>query len=169
MHPQQYEAYKSGEAKKVFLADLEKRKTPKIESTATPSAPPEKQLPKEINIDVNGEKFNVKISYPGSQKTQIGSGTSSSSAPVAPQEILPANGQYQYISAPIEGKFYLTKESSESPVKVGDVIKEGDTVAYIEAMKVINAITADKSGTVVEILISHGSDIDEDDQIIKLA
>ena len=51
---------------------------------------------------------------------------------------------------------------------MGDVVKEGDTIGYIEAMKVINAITADKSGTIAELLVSHGDDIEEDDKIFKL-
>jgi len=69
----------------------------------------------------------------------------------------------QTIEAPLEGKFYLTKESSDRAVQVGDMIQEGDTIAYIEAMKVINAITADKSGKVVEIAARHGEDIEEDE------
>ena len=52
---------------------------------------------------------------------------------------------------------------------MGDSVSVGDTVAYVEAMKVMNAITADKNGTVVEILIGNGQDIEEDDQIIKLS
>ena len=72
------------------------------------------------------------------------------------------------MEAPLEGKFYLTKESSERPVKIGDVVNEGDTIAYIESMKVINAITADKSGKIVEIVAKHGEDIEEDDIMFKI-
>ena len=62
----------------------------------------------------------------------------------------------------------MTKESNETPIKVGDTVNEGDTIAYIEAMKVINAIAADKSGTIVEIVARHGEDIEEDDVIVKI-
>ena len=71
-------------------------------------------------------------------------------------------------SSPLEGKFFLTKESSEKGIKVGDIIKKGDTVAYVEAMKVINAITSDVSGTVAEILVQTGTDVEEDENIIKI-
>ena len=53
-------------------------------------------------------------------------------------------------------------------IKVGDKIKEGDTVAYIESMKVMNAIVAEKSGTVAEILVNNGDEVEEEDVIIKL-
>ena len=63
----------------------------------------------------------------------------------------------------------MTKDSSETPIKVGDDIIVGQTVAYIEAMKVINAITSDKAGKVVEICFKDGQDVEEDDVIVKLA
>jgi pyruvate carboxylase subunit B len=172
MHPAQYEAYKSGKAKEDFLKDLQSRKSKKDQVAtsqavaATPNGQHER--PKEIDIEVNGEVFNVKISYPNG-KAVDNKKVKNKSKLVEPPIPTPENGRYDYISAPLEGKFYLTKEASEQPIKIGDKVKEGDTVAYIEAMKVINAITADKSGTVVEIMKSHGSDIEEDDHIIKLS
>ena len=173
MHPTQYEAYKSGEAKESFLKDLEQRRSaaspaPIPVAQQTPDIVPAKHQPKEIDIEVNGEVFNVKISYPNGKMTKQAQ-PEKLSQNIEPPIPTPENGRYNYISAPLEGKFYLTKEASEQPLKVGDKVREGDTVAYIEAMKVINAITADKSGTVVEILKSHGSDIEEDDHIIKLS
>ena len=78
------------------------------------------------------------------------------------------NGQFETIIAPLEGKFYLTRDNNEVPIKIGDTIKKGDTVAYIEAMKVINAITSDKDGTVVEIVKENGDEVEEDDILIKV-
>ena len=173
MHPAQYEAFMSGDAKKKFEADIAERRAKKTEgktsgaadnSIAAPSANP---MPKELNLNVNGEKYNVLISYP-SETAQ--DNTAVASTPT--QEFVPPassnEANAQYILAPIEGKFYLTKETAEKGKKVGDIVKEGETVAYIEAMKVINAIAADVSGTIAEILVKHGDDIDEDDQIFKI-
>ena len=72
------------------------------------------------------------------------------------------------ILAPLEGKFYLTKESSETPLKVGDSIKVGDLIGYVEAMKTFNAIRSDVSGVVVEICSTAGSEIEEDDVMVKI-
>ncbi|MFT6336093.1 MAG: pyruvate carboxylase subunit B [Saprospiraceae bacterium] len=173
MHPPQYEALKSGEAKMKFEADLAERRAAKTASSApadlaTPIARTSvNSMPKELNLNVNGEKYNVHISYPNETSQD---NTSVASAPT--QEFVPPvlsnDANTKYIVAPLEGKFYLTKETSEKGKKVGDVVKEGETVAYIEAMKVINAIAADVSGTIAEVMVKHGDEIEEDDQIFKI-
>jgi pyruvate carboxylase subunit B len=173
MHPEQYRAYKSGVAKKNFEADLSKRKADKEAPIAVPVSPTPKEevitfKPKSIKVDVNGEQYDVKISYgEETAASPAASGSTEEKAPVAAQ---PAsmNGTKE-ILAPIEGNFMLTKTSSEAPLKVGEDIKEGDLIGYIEAMKVYNAIHADKSGKVVEICQSDGSHVDEDDLLIKLS
>jgi len=50
-----------------------------------------------------------------------------------------------------------------------DTVAVGDTVAYVESMKVINAITSSFAGTVAEITVNHGDDIEEDQPLIKIA
>ena len=47
-------------------------------------------------------------------------------------------------------------------------VKKGDIVAYIESMKVYNAITTHVGGKIVEICFSDGSPVEEDDVIIKI-
>ena len=180
MHPAQYKDYKSGKAKEKFLADLEERKAKKAQSTGNSNtstnvpivAPTSKVAPKSITVDVDGEKFKVNISYDDSpdNNTPTESKTTPTSNISTPQNGNGAAklGNFQTIEAPLEGKFYLTKESSERPVKIGDAIHEGDTIAYIESMKVINAIAADKSGKIVEIVAKHGEDIEEDDIMFKI-
>ena len=163
MHPSQYEAYRSGQAKEQFSTDLATRKAakaapaPKV-ATSTPLA-----TPKDLTITVDGKAYRVSIDY----------GQDSNREAYTPQaSTSPANtvdhSSLASIIAPLEGKFLLTKDSSERAVQVGDVLKVGDTVAYIESMKVINAVTADKAGEVVEIVARHGSDIEEDDVIVRL-
>ena len=173
MHPPQYEALKSGEAKKKFEADIAERRAKKVSASAPAAvlgpiaASASNPMPKELNLNVNGERYNVHISYPtetAQDNTSVASIPKTAFVPPAPTN----DANAKYILAPLEGKFYLTKETSEKGKKVGDVVKEGETVAYIEAMKVINAIAADTSGTIAEILVKHGDDIDEDDQIFKI-
>ena len=72
------------------------------------------------------------------------------------------------VESPLEGKFFLTKSSSDKAVKVGDKVKEGDTIYYVESMKVINAVKAEDSGEIIEILVNHGDDIEEDDVVMRL-
>ena len=171
MHPQQYEAFKSGEAKIKFKEDLAKRKNPtaaKADVASMPAAtvaPAANTSPKALDLEVNGQKYHVKISYPGQDNTAVNTVIDTAS-PTTTAAVADANSKY--IFAPLEGKFYLTKETSEKGIKVGDMIQKGETVAYVEAMKVINAITADESGKVAEILVNHGDEIEEDDQLIRI-
>ncbi|MDA8692701.1 oxaloacetate decarboxylase [Saprospiraceae bacterium] len=171
MHPAQYEDYKSGRAKENFDKDLAKRKAAKngAVTSAVPvpvanAAAPATSQPKDLVVDVDGQKYKVKISYPGQ--------TESSNQSVAATNVETApdtSGPGKYINSPLEGKFFLTKTSADTAIKIGDVIKKGDTVAYVESMKVINAITSSEDGTVTAILAQHGDDIEEDAPLIKLS
>ena len=168
MHPDQYKAYKSGKAKENFEIDLAAKKGEATASTApvTPSVATPVTQPSTMNIDVNGEKFLVQISYGDEASAAPANGVAESAptAAVAPT----VNGSTAEIIAPLEGNFMLTKNAGDKAIKVGDKVNVGDVIGYIEAMKVYNAIAADKAGTIVEILPSDGSAIDEDDVIVKL-
>ncbi len=163
LHPTQYEDYKSGKAKQAFEADLAKRKAEAEAPVAAPAEGGSYDLgPKAIDVDVNGEKFHVTISYGGE------SAPTSTDAPASAAPAPSSNGVAKEILAPLEGKVYLTKDSSETPKKVGDQVSEGDIICYIEAMKVTNAVKADKSGTIVEICLKDGDDVFDDDVLMKL-
>ncbi|WP_339738351.1 biotin/lipoyl-containing protein [uncultured Sunxiuqinia sp.] len=173
MHPEQYRAYKSGEAKKAFEADLAKKReegagllegTKKAEAPA--DAAPANFNPSSMIIDVDGEQFRVSVAYGDSQPAATSA--QPATAPAAPASAPVASGPAKEVVAPLEGKFYLTKESSEKPIKVGDVIQEGDLIGYVEAMKTFNAIKSDVSGRVVELPAANGSEVEEDDVLVKI-
>ena len=65
------------------------------------------------------------------------------------------------VNAPMVGTFY-TASAPGSPdfVKVGDSVSEGDTVCIIEAMKILNQIEADRSGTVKAILVDNAQPVE---------
>jgi pyruvate carboxylase subunit B len=163
MHPQQYEDYKSGKARKDFLEDLKSKRLSVEQGAISTSPPTQKEAPKSFTVEVNGEKYAVSVSYddpkPDAQESEKGTKHS----------INGITGAAITITAPLEGKFFLTRESGEKGIQIGDEVKEGDTVAYIESMKVINAITSDKKGRVMDITVKHGDEVEEDDILIKLA
>jgi pyruvate carboxylase subunit B len=167
MHPGQYEAYKSGQAKANFTADLAKRKAA-AQASNTPASvvipSGTNAQPKELTVSVDGKAYRVQIDY----GTDTVSATHSPPAPARTPVPTAGKGKLKVVVAPLEGKFLLTKDSSERPIAVGDEINVGDTIAYIESMKVINAVTSDQIGTVVEIVGRHGEDIEEDDVIVRL-
>ncbi|WP_211208068.1 acetyl-CoA carboxylase biotin carboxyl carrier protein [Anaerophaga thermohalophila] len=117
-----------------------------------------------MNINVNGEDFEVTVSYEGNTQISDSSGKASGNGEKSQQTSV--NGEV--VVSPLEGKFYFTKDSSETPVKVGDKVKEGDILGYVEAMKTYNAIRFDKSGEIKQILKENGSDVEEDDELVVL-
>lgn len=172
MHPEQYRAYKSGEAKKAFEEDLAKRREEGgglldgIKKAEAPAAAPANFTPSSMIVDVDGEKFKVSVAYGenGAVQTAEAPVQTSTPAPAAPV----VNGAVKEVVAPLEGKFYLTKESSETPIKVGDDIKVGDLIGYVEAMKTFNAIKSDIAGRVVEVAFATGAEVEEDDVLVKI-
>ena len=68
------------------------------------------------------------------------------------------------------GTFFLqdSKELTQPVVQVGDKIQEGDIVGYIEAMKVMNEVTSDVSGEIVEILVDHVTNVEYDQALIQI-
>lgn len=153
MHPQQYRAYKSGKAKADFEADLAKRKAEKNKGTALTT-------PQTIVVDVDGQKYQVTIGPKDA--------TPAASAANAQTHTTASTGDGEPLTAPLEGKFYLVKNNGDKPVKVGDHVKKGQTVCYIEAMKTFNAIAAEKDGVVTEICLTSGSAVAEDDVLMKI-
>jgi len=59
--------------------------------------------------------------------------------------------------------------TSPSFVEVGQKVNAGDTICIIEAMKMMNQIEADKSGTVTAILIENGEPVEFDQPLITIA
>ncbi len=65
------------------------------------------------------------------------------------------------VKSPMVGTFYRAASPDAKPfVDVGSVVKEGDTICIIEAMKILNEIEADKSGTVTKILSDNGQAVE---------
>ena len=65
------------------------------------------------------------------------------------------------VKSPMVGTFYrASSPGAKSVVEIGDVVKVGDTVCIIEAMKILNEIEADMSGTVTQILCENGQAIE---------
>ncbi|MGI6074158.1 MAG: biotin/lipoyl-containing protein [Fermentimonas sp.] len=171
MHPEQYRAYKSGEAKRSFEDDLAKRKAGSESSThkKVEVAPVVNNFhPKSLVVNVDNEEFVVNISYPemGHEGNKNVSAEAATVSEKAPNEA--TVGSKEVIS-PLEGKFFLTKDTGESPLKVGDIVKEGDVIGYIESMKTYNAVASEVAGKVTEICFSNGTSVEEDDVLIKLA
>ena len=156
MHPQQYRAMKSGKAKADFEADLAERKAKKQNAGGGSMT-----FPQTVVVEVKGEKYSVTI---GANDGKSVPAAASSAAPAATT----GTGEGNELTSPLEGKFYLVKGAGDTPVKVGDTVKKGQTVCYVEAMKTFNAIASECDGVVTEICLTSGSSVSEDDVLMKI-
>lgn len=78
-------------------------------------------------------------------------------APAAETPAAPAAPTGHAVKSPMVGTFYRSSSPGAAPfVQIGSVVKEGDTLCIIEAMKILNEIESDKSGTVTQILCENG-------------
>jgi acetyl-CoA carboxylase biotin carboxyl carrier protein len=70
-------------------------------------------------------------------------------------------GNSEEILSPMPGTFYSSPSPDTAPfIKEGDTVSKGDSLCIIEAMKIMNEIEAEKSGTIVKLLMDDGSAVD---------
>ena len=114
----------------------------------------------EIEVEQNGARIRVAragaMAAIAAQPVAIAAPAASVAAPA------PASGpQPGAVTSPMVGTFYTAPEPGKPPfVKVGQQIKEGDTLFIVEAMKTMNAIAAPHGGTVKEITVADGNPVE---------
>ena len=73
------------------------------------------------------------------------------------------------VRSPMVGTFYVASSPETPPfVKVGQSVKQGETLGVIEAMKMFNQIESDKAGTVVAILVENGQPVEFDEPMFVI-
>lgn len=89
-------------------------------------------------------------------------------APAAPANDAPAPAaSANAVKSPMVGTVYLAAEPGANPfVSVGQSVKAGDTLLIVEAMKVMNPITATAAGTVRQILVENGQPVEFDQPLV---
>ena len=110
---------------------------------------------KVYKVKVNGKVYEVEVEAVDEVKGSV-------QAPKSPEASAPVSDGANTINAPIAGKVLSIK------VNVGDVVKLGQTVAIIEAMKLENEIQSAFDGKVVDIKVTAGTDVRNKDVLIVL-
>lgn len=129
----------------------------------------------ELTIESGEEKITIKKTAPSAVTTTVelpGVGQIASFAPPPPVTVHaapaptkpveePANNDLVPITSPMVGTFYRAPSPAANPfVNVGDVIKLGQTVCIIEAMKLMNDLPAEIAGRVVKICVENGTTVE---------
>ena len=94
------------------------------------------------------------------------------SAPAAPAAAtVPADDDVEFaiVKSPIVGTFYRATEPAAKPfADVGDVVEKGQVLCIIEAMKLMNEITADVAGEVVKVYVENGHAVQYGERLFAL-
>jgi acetyl-CoA carboxylase biotin carboxyl carrier protein len=127
----------------------------------------------ELEISEGEEKIRIAkhSAVPQATTVMLGGGTSyaqpaghgAPSAAIAAAEVPspPAEPAGHAVKAPMVGTFYRSGSPGASPfAEVGQAVKQGDTLCIIEAMKLMNEIEADASGTIKAIMVENGQPVE---------
>ena len=116
----------------------------------------------EIEIEHNGAR--IRVARAGAMAAIASAPVMAAPAPVAapaPGAAPSAGLQAGAVTSPMVGTAYTASEPGKPPfVKVGQQVKEGDTLFIVEAMKTMNPIPAPRSGTVKEICVENGAPVE---------
>lgn len=85
------------------------------------------------------------------------------------ETVIEKKSDFQTVSSPMTGTFYRSPSPSSEPfIKEGDVIKAGQTVCIVEAMKMMNEIKSDKAGKIAKILVENGKPVEKGSILLQL-
>jgi acetyl-CoA carboxylase biotin carboxyl carrier protein len=89
--------------------------------------------------------------------------------PPAPAADVPPSAHPGAVKSPMVGTVFLAGEPGARPfVSPGQSVREGETLVIVEAMKVMNPITAPRAGTVTQILVVDGQPVEYDQPLVIL-
>jgi len=91
--------------------------------------------------------------------------------PAAAESAKPATAEVGHnVRSPMVGTFYRAPSPTSAPfVEVGQTVEVGDIVCIVEAMKMLNQIEADKSGTITAVLVDNGAAVEFDQPLFTIA
>jgi acetyl-CoA/propionyl-CoA carboxylase biotin carboxyl carrier protein len=126
----------------------------------------EAKVQRDVDVEVNGKRFSVKVFVPESQAGAVVAGGNGGGAS-RPRRSggsggAGAGGGSGAVAVPMQGTIVKIL------VEVGQEIEAGATVCVLEAMKMENNITADKAGTVKEIKVAPGDSVGSGDVVVVI-
>ena len=115
----------------------------------------------QVTIRRQGETIITQAPVAIAPAPVVAAATATAEVPIAtaPQEQPHEDGAV--IVSPMVGTFYRSASPDSKPfVEKGQKINKGDTVCILEAMKMMNQVTAESSGTIVDILVDDGEPVE---------
>jgi acetyl-CoA carboxylase biotin carboxyl carrier protein len=132
----------------------------------------------EIEVEDDDRKIRVSRGavaaapvYAAAPAAPVAAPAPAAAAPAPAEAAAPAGPDLKNaVKSPMVGTAYLTPEPGAAPfIAVGKDVKEGDTLLIVEAMKVMNPITAPRAGTVTAILIETAQPVEFDQPLVVIS
>ena len=127
-------------------------------------------------IEIHEGEESVRISRTGSAPAFFATPAAAAAPATAPTPAAPAAEPPQpeelaghVVRSPMVGTFYRAPTPGAKPfIEVGAKVSPGDTLCIIEAMKILNQIEADKSGTVTQVLVDNGEPVEYNEPLFVI-
>ncbi|MDT7933568.1 MAG: acetyl-CoA carboxylase biotin carboxyl carrier protein [Sphingomonadaceae bacterium] len=129
----------------------------------------------EIEVEENGRRIRVARTVTAAAPVAYAAPPAAipaapAAAPATGAAAPSAAGPGDAVRSPMVGTAYLSPEPGAKPfVSEGDSVAEGQTLLLVEAMKVLNPITAPRAGTVAAVLVKNEQPVEFDQPLIRLA
>ena len=136
------------------------------------------------DIELETESLSIRVSRTPATQNVVASAPAMAAAPAPapaaapaaePADAPAASGGDDYanhagaVKSPMVGTYYESAEPGAAPfVKEGDTVAKGQTICIIEAMKVMNTITASQAGTVKHIACENGQPVEYDQLLVVI-
>ena len=120
----------------------------------TPPADTEPLVARNIDVEVNGQRYSVRMWVPEAAPAAVASGPGGTKRPKrAAASKSGGSGGSGDVIVPMQGTIVKVM------VAAGDTVEAGDPIVVLEAMKMENNVCAEKSGTVTEIKVAEGDSV----------
>lgn len=117
-----------------------------------------------VKIDMSKKKEKLQVVQ--SEPEPIFAGKTVSSMDETVKE---ENTEGEVVTSPLVGTYYeAPAEDAEAFVKVGDCVKKGQTLAIIEAMKLMNEIESEYDGVIKEIMVKNGQPVEYGQPLFRI-
>ncbi|GAA0941687.1 acetyl-CoA carboxylase biotin carboxyl carrier protein [Nonomuraea longicatena] len=117
-------------------------------------------------IAIRAVEHVVEIEWPGRQQEEEPPRSAPGPEPAPAPQAVPEG---HVVAAPLVGTFYRAPQPGAEPfVRVGDLVGVGQTLAIVEAMKLMNKIDAEVAGRVAEIYPSDGEPVQYDQPLVRI-
>lgn len=123
-----------------------------------------------VNLEVSSEDEHISLTrhYDAPAPAIMAAPAAAVGAPAAASETKSSAKSGSVETSPMVGVFYAAPSPNDPPfVKVGQKVQAGDTLAIIEAMKIMNHLEATQSGIIDEILVSNGEVVQFGQPVIR--